>query len=230
MQLTQLSALRVRPVSAPARVAGARIAVLPRRTIRMRAETEQKAEQAADKAADTAKEGADQVQQGAQDAANKVEQSLPSGAKGDQGLPDKVDAVGREVSKFTQETSGLNESNTTKPSGSDKPDFTEAMSFSGQVPERANSRLAMLAFVAAAGAEIFTGAPVAAQLKKSPLLIGGTFLIFMAASVIPILRGEDPNKESGPFTVRAELWNGRLAMMGFIALLLTETFKNAPAL
>ena len=86
MQLTQLSALRVRPVSAPARVAGARIAVLPRRTIRMRAETEQKAEQAADKAADTAKEGADQVQQGAQDAANKVEQSLPSGAKGDQGV------------------------------------------------------------------------------------------------------------------------------------------------
>lgn len=58
------------------------------------------------------------------------------------------------------------------------------MAFSGPAPERINSRLAMVAFAAAAGAEIFTGAPVAAQIKKSPILIGVTFLIFIIASLV----------------------------------------------
>ena len=45
-------------------------------------------------------------------------------------------------------------------------------------------RLAMLAFVAAAGAELATGAPVAAQLKDAPILIGITFFLFSAASLV----------------------------------------------
>ena len=42
----------------------------------------------------------------------------------------------------------------------------------------------MLAFVAAAGAELATGAPVAAQLKDAPILIGITFFLFSAASLV----------------------------------------------
>lgn len=42
----------------------------------------------------------------------------------------------------------------------------------------------MLAFVAAAGAELATGAPVAAQLKDAPILIGLTFFLFSAASLV----------------------------------------------
>lgn len=42
----------------------------------------------------------------------------------------------------------------------------------------------MLAFVAAAGAELASGAPVAAQLKEAPLFIGLTFLVFTIASLV----------------------------------------------
>lgn len=61
------------------------------------------------------------------------------------------------------------------------------MAFSGPAPEVINGRLAMLAFVAAAGAELATGAPVAAQLKEAPLFIGLTFLIFSIASLVSTL-------------------------------------------
>ncbi|KAK9785437.1 hypothetical protein WJX73_010148 [Symbiochloris irregularis] len=223
MQTTQIlarcpAACRPRVLPAGLGSSSFRPVVVPRRSFIARAEAEEKVEEAADKAKD-----------GVQDAVKKVESKLP---EGNGSFSSKVDAAGREISKFTQDTSGLTEDNTkiNKKDG-DKPSFEEAMSFSGPVPERANSRLAMLAFMAAAGAEIATGSPVAAQLKKSPWLIAGSFVLFMVASVIPILRGEDPNKKGvGPFTPQAELWNGRLAMMGFIALLLTETFKNGPAL
>ena len=62
--------------------------------------------------------------------------------------------------------------------------IADAMAFSGPAPEVINGRLAMLAFVAAAGAELSTGAPVAAQLKDAPILIGITFLLFSAASLV----------------------------------------------
>ncbi|KAK9903948.1 hypothetical protein WJX75_001124 [Coccomyxa subellipsoidea] len=102
------------------------------------------------------------------------------------------------------------------------PSFGDAMAFSGPAPEVINGRLAMLAFVAAAGAELSTGAPVAAQLKDAPILIGITFLLFSAASLIPILKGAKLDKSVGPFNPRAELLNGRVAMLGFAALIASE--------
>ncbi|BDA45780.1 Carotene biosynthesis-related protein CBR, chloroplastic at C-terminar half [Coccomyxa sp. Obi] len=102
------------------------------------------------------------------------------------------------------------------------PSFGDAMAFSGPAPEVINGRLAMLAFVAAAGAELATGAPIAAQLKDAPILIGLTFFLFSAASLIPILRGAKLDKSVGPFNPRAEILNGRVAMLGFAALLVSE--------
>ncbi len=39
---------------------------------------------------------------------------------------------------------------------------------------------------------------------------------------IPILRGAKLDKSVGPFNPRAEILNGRIAMLGFAALLVSE--------
>ena len=51
-----------------------------------------------------------------------------------------------------------------------------------------NSRLAMLGFVAAVGAEIGTGRDVIGQISTAPVAIAATFLVFIVASLIPILK------------------------------------------
>ena len=43
---------------------------------------------------------------------------------------------------------------------------------------------AQLAFLAASGAELATGAPVAAQLREAPILVALTFVAFSAASLV----------------------------------------------
>ena len=42
----------------------------------------------------------------------------------------------------------------------------------------------------------------------------------------PITNPEERNAWKSGFTPQAEIWNGRLAMIGFIAALLTELFAN----
>jgi drug/metabolite transporter superfamily protein YnfA len=59
-----------------------------------------------------------------------------------------------------------------------------AMAFAGPGPEVINGRLAMLAFVAAAGAELATGFTVMQQLREAPALVGVTFVIFVVASLV----------------------------------------------
>lgn len=143
----------------------------------------------------------------------------------------RVDEAGRAISDATQEASGLTQSATTfepAPAGTtDK--LQEAMAFPGSAPERINGRLAMLALVATWGAEVVTGQPLMRQIAQAPFAIAGTFLLFIVATLIPIVRGESMDKKSGIFTPRAEAWNGRLAMVAFVLLLLVETFKGGPA-
>lgn len=62
------------------------------------------------------------------------------------------------------------------------------------------------------------------QYKDQPVLVVGIFLLFAAASLIPMFKGKGGKVESGPFTKKAEMFNGRAAMIGFAALLLTERF------
>jgi hypothetical protein len=88
---------------------------------------------------------------------------------------------------------------------------TEAGSFSGLVPELANSRAAMVGMLAAFGAEVATREPIFVQIQKAPLPILATFALIIAGSFAPIIRGADVSKiqGAGPFTQRAEIWNGR---------------------
>jgi len=107
----------------------------------------------------------------------------------------------------------------------------EAMSPGGLVPEVTNGRAAMLGMLLAFIKELTTGQPVAEQLKAQPVPIAATFVIIIIASVIPVIRGADlDRKGAGPFTPRAEIWNGRLAMMAFATLLIVEGWKAGPGL
>ncbi|KAL3689977.1 hypothetical protein R1sor_016286 [Riccia sorocarpa] len=104
--------------------------------------------------------------------------------------------------------------------------------FDGAAPETINGRLAMVGIVWAAIAEKMSGLTVFDQLYSQ-----GTGLVYYVAlvpliayaSIVPMLNGESTDaRQSGPFTARAERWNGRLAMIGFLSLLLTENFIHAP--
>lgn len=102
------------------------------------------------------------------------------------------------------------------------------MAFSGPAPELINARLAMLAFVAALGAELATGEPVVQQFKDQPVLVVAAAALFAWASLVPILLGKsgDYDKGVGPFSKRAEMLNGRAAMIGVAALLAVEGVKH----
>ena len=99
-----------------------------------------------------------------------------------------------------------------------------------KAPELINGRLAMLAFVAALGAELATGKSVFTQLACEPTLIGAGAVLFAWASLVPYLLGQQESKEYaafGPFTKSAEMVNGRAAMLGLAALLAIEGVKHS---
>jgi len=92
-----------------------------------------------------------------------------------------------------------------------------------------NGRLAMLGFVAAAGAEIATGEPVYQQFGEAPTQILLTIALFTAASVVPFLSNTKA-EDAGMWTREKELLNGRAAMIGMLALLGFEAVKHVPCL
>ncbi len=87
----------------------------------------------------------------------------------------------------------------------------DLMAFAGPAPELINGRLAMLGFVAALGAELSSGETVLQQVAQEPTGVLLTFIVFAAASFVPMLNNVK-DEALGPFTAAAEKLNGRAAM------------------
>lgn len=105
--------------------------------------------------------------------------------------------------------------------------------FDGAAPETINGRMAMVGFVWALAAEKLTGLPVAEQLfnpSTSGLVwFSAVVQLFAFASIIPFANGQSADdRRWGLFNAKAERWNGRLAMIGFAALVLVEIVQQAP--
>lgn len=99
------------------------------------------------------------------------------------------------------------------------------MKFDGPAPETINSRLAMVGITWALIAEMVTGMSVWEQVTEGKGLIYFLFVspIIIGATLIPMYNKESPDSRSnGPFNAKTERWNGRAAMIGLVALLVTE--------
>ncbi|KAG9131994.1 hypothetical protein Leryth_017200 [Lithospermum erythrorhizon] len=110
-----------------------------------------------------------------------------------------------------------------------KTGFSDIFAFSGPGPERINGRLAMIGFVAAIGVELASGQGLLAQVSNGgiPLFLG-TSALLTAASLVPLFKGVSvESKSDGLMTSDAEIWNGRFAMLGLIALAFTEYVKGS---
>jgi len=94
----------------------------------------------------------------------------------------------------------------------------DAMRFQGALPEVVNSRLAMLGFALACLGFRATGKNVWEQFKSAPGPIAAVFLLIIVASVVPVVRGAE-RREFLFFKPGAEVYLGRLAMLGFVGLL-----------
>lgn len=111
--------------------------------------------------------------------------------------------------------------------------FYSLLAFDGAAPETINGRLAMLGFVWAVVVERMTGLTVLQQLTDAGqpglLYFLGAVQLLTYASLVPIMSGESTDaRKFGPFTAQAERWNGRVAMIGFLGLVLTELFTHSP--
>ena len=86
----------------------------------------------------------------------------------------------------------------------------------------------MVGFVAAMAVELSKGQDVFAQISDGGIAwFVGTSVVLSLASLVPLLRGVSvESKSSGLMTSQAELWNGRLAMLGLVALAFTEYIKG----
>ncbi|CAM0151165.1 unnamed protein product [Urochloa decumbens] len=119
----------------------------------------------------------------------------------------------------------------TKPDNAKQAGLWDALAFSGPAPERINGRLAMVGFVSALAVEASRGDGLLAQAGNGAGLawFAYTAVVLSAASLAPLLQGESAEERSGGlFTADAELWNGRLAMLGLVALAATEYLTGVP--
>ncbi|XP_059448303.1 early light-induced protein, chloroplastic-like [Corylus avellana] len=106
--------------------------------------------------------------------------------------------------------------------------FSDVFAFSGPAPERINGRLAMVGFVSAMAVELYRGQDVFAQISNGgiPWFVGTT-IVLSFASLIPLFKGVSvESKSDGFMTSDAEMWNGRFAMLGLVALAFTEYMKG----
>jgi hypothetical protein len=86
-----------------------------------------------------------------------------------------------------------------------------------------NSRLAQLGIVAGAFGELQGRGSLVAQALEFPGPVAALIAVIAAASFIPALKGLKPEPIGfGPFSPKAELVNGRAAMLAFVISLALE--------
>lgn len=103
----------------------------------------------------------------------------------------------------------------------------EVMKFNGSAPETINGRLAMIAVLLAASQEATQSDTVLQQLTHAPWWQYALFILFIYASLVPMLKGAK-HEAFGIFSPRAEIANGRAAMLGFAILMLLEFKSGVP--
>ncbi|KAG0608828.1 hypothetical protein M758_8G136400 [Ceratodon purpureus] len=122
---------------------------------------------------------------------------------------------------------------TTTTTPSNDLDFGALFALDEPFPEILSGRLAMFGMACALLSEKTTRLTVFEQVFTH----GYTGLVFFVgavqlltyASLTPITKGESIDSRSlGPFTPRSERWIGRLAMIGFLSLIVTESLLHAP--
>ncbi|KAI3692083.1 hypothetical protein L6452_31892 [Arctium lappa] len=108
--------------------------------------------------------------------------------------------------------------------------FSDVLAFSGPAPERINGRLAMIGFVSAMAVELTSGQDVFTQISNGGVAVFvGTSVVLTLASLVPLLKGVSvQSKSKRIMSSDAEMWNGRFAMLGLVALAFTEFVKGTP--
>ncbi|KAL9230692.1 hypothetical protein vseg_006009 [Gypsophila vaccaria] len=106
--------------------------------------------------------------------------------------------------------------------------FGDLFAFGGPAPERINGRLAMIGFVAAVAVELSSGSDLFNQISNGGAQwFLGTSILLSVASLIPLFKGSRAEaKTDGLMNSNAEIWNGRVAMLGLVALAFTEYVKG----
>ncbi|VAI17872.1 unnamed protein product [Triticum turgidum subsp. durum] len=155
---------------------------------------------------------------------------LPRGSAGRFGAR-SLPALGRRALVVRAQTEGPSAPPPNKRKAQASTSIWDAMAFSGPAPERINGRLAMVGFVTALAVEAGRGDGLLSQLGSGTgqAWFAYTVAVLSMASLVPLLQGESAESRAGAImNANAELWNGRFAMLGLVALAATEIITGAP--
>jgi hypothetical protein len=120
--------------------------------------------------------------------------------------------------------------------GTSATDINQLQTFDGPAPETINGRLAMLGVATGLVLEWTTGQGLLQQTADHPIFVFVSFVLISIATYIPLIKGYTRKEAFSnnllglSWSPKAENWNGRLAMMGFTGMILTEALSGVNTL